>query len=153
MAKWWNARGSTCLVRTWLLRVKIPPSTPILFLGWWCNHDSIEVLQTSRKGLNPFQSTILIWDFRFWILDCKQIPNPQSQISNRHARVAQSGEAIVSKTIYVQVQILPRVLNFMCARSPIWQEAVGLNPICWEFKSLRAHSEMNAKRRAVRFSI
>lgn len=58
VAEWWDAQSyQPGFVRTRLVRVKIPPSTPILFSGWWCNLDSIEVLQTSRKGLNPFQST------------------------------------------------------------------------------------------------
>lgn len=55
--------------------------------------DSIEVLQTSCEGLNPSRST----NFLF-------------------ARVAQMAEAIVSKTIQVQVQILPRVFIFRRAR-------------------------------------
>lgn len=72
--------------------------------------DSIEVLQASCKGLNPFRSTKFI-----------------------ALALAQSEEAKVSKAFYVQVQILPRVFLFhffFCyARVAQMAEAIGLNPI------------------------
>ncbi len=53
--------------------------------------DSIEVLQTSCEGLNPSRSTKFLF-----------------------AGVAQTAEAVVSKTIQVQVRFLPRVFSSEC---------------------------------------
>lgn len=93
-------------VRTWLVRVKVPSSTPKFFPRVGDVTDSIEVLQTSCKGLSPFRSTNFL-----------------------SVRVAQTEEAKVSKTFMCKFKSCREYFNFpMSACSPT-AEAIGLNPI------------------------